>query len=70
MKINEIKDLILFCKQQGVEYIEVGNFKASIPNKQPENQLPGKEQGFTPAGLFDHLDGEDPNFTPLPKEDD
>ena len=72
MTLKEIKDLIIFCKAQGVEYIEVSEFKASIPREiSQSSNTPGEPLGSVkPAGLFDHLDGMEPDFTELPEKED
>lgn len=69
MKLSEIKDLIIFCKQHGVEYVENDGFKASIPKENTDVETPGNSEGYRSAGLFDHLDGREPDFTELPRED-
>ena len=72
MKLSDIKDLILFCKSNGVEYVEFGDFKASIPRevRQSTNTVGEESNKLKPAGLWDHLDGEEPDFTPPPKKED
>jgi hypothetical protein len=57
MTIEELKDLITFAKQQGITYLEFGDFKAHLTPNLPSTQS---------FGIIDT--GDETNNSPLPPE--